>query len=187
MLVIKDPANPENEGKVKLYRFGPMIFKMIEEQMFPKFDDEAPMNPFDPWEGANFNIKIVGKQVGRDTVPNYEKSVFSAPSPMGEDDFIEKIYEHVYSLSEFTAPGNFKTEDELKRKLFDVLGPTVGSGIVTVEGYNVPGETRPVQRRQTETIVERDSDEAQTSRQAPATEGTDDEDLDFIKGLIADL
>lgn len=187
VLVIKDPANPENEGKVKLYRFGPMIFKMIEEQMFPKFDDEAPMNPFDPWEGANFNIKIVGKQVGRDTVPNYEKSVFSAPSPMGEDDFIEKIYEQAYSLSEFTAPGNFKTEDELKRKLFDVLGPTVGSGVVTVEGYNVPSESRPVQRRQAEAIQASDSDEGLPTRQTQAAEGTDDEDLDFIKGLIADL
>ena len=187
VLVIKDPANPENEGKVKLYRFGPMIFKMIEEKMFPKFDDESPMNPFDPWEGANFNIKIVGKQVGKDTVPNYEKSTFSEPAAMGDDDYIESIYEQVYSLSEFTASSNFKSEDELKRKLFDVLGPTVGSGIVTVEGYATPQrqESRPV-RQEREVEVERET--RSESRETTSSDDDDgDDDLAFLKNLVNDL
>lgn len=187
VLVIKDPANPENEGKVKLYRFGPMIFKMIEEQMFPKFDDETPMNPFDPWEGANFNIKIVGKQVGKDTVPNYEKSTFSDVSAMGDDEFIESIYEQVYSLKEFTDAANFKSEDELKRKLFDVLGPTVGSGIVTVEGYAAPQrqESRPV-RQEREVEVERET-RSESSETKSSDEDDGDDDLDFLKQLVKDL
>lgn len=187
VLVIKDPANPENEGKVKLYRFGPMIFKMIEEKMFPKFDDESPMNPFDPWEGANFNIKIVGKQVGKDTVPNYEKSTFSEPSAMGDDDFIESIYEQVYSLSEFTAAANFKSEDELKRKLFDVLGPTVGSGIVTVEGYAAPQrqESRPA-RQESEVPVERET-RSESRETTSSNEDDGDDDLAFLKNLVNDL
>ena len=188
VLVIKDPANPENEGKVKLYRFGPMIFKMIEEQMFPKFDDETPMNPFDPWEGANFNIKIVGKQVGKDTVPNYEKSTFSDVSAMGDDEFIESIYEQVYSLKEFTDAANFKSEDELKRKLFDVLGPTVGSGIETVEGLAAPKaqETRQAAPRQ-ERVIREDSSDIPFDTTPQASEGSDDDDLDFLKQLVKDM
>lgn len=191
VLVIKDPANPEAEGTVRLYKFGPMIFKMLEEKMFPKFDDETPMNPFDMWDGANFNIKIVGKQVGKDTVPNYEKSTFSDPSALcgGDDDEIEAIYAKCYSLLEFTDPKNFKTEDELKRKLFDVLGPIVGSGIETVEGMQAPSQSRPVDRQPTrERVVEREEDApAPTRENAASGDDSGDDDLEFLKNLVRDL
>lgn len=189
VLVLKDPANPENEGKVFLYKFGPMIFKMIEEKMFPKFDDESPINPFDPWYGVNFNIKIVGKQVGRETVPNYEKSTFSEPAPMGTDEFIEHIYEKVYPLAEFTDPKSFKSEDEVRRKLFDVLGPLSGSGIETVEGLTAPTrEAEPRPAREVRREAPRET--AIAKEAAPDTSsGSEDEDddLDFLKNLVKDL
>lgn len=185
VLVIKDPANPENEGKVKIYRFGPMIFGMIQEKMFPKFDDDAPLNPFDPWDGANFNIKMVAKTVGKDTVPNYEKSTFSDPAPMcgGADEEIERVYGEAYKLSEFTDPSVFKTEDELKRKLFDVLGARTGSGVETVEGFAAPTAQKahqeaPKTQAKQESIAET----------ATETDGSEsDDDLDFLKSLVRDL
>ena len=59
--VVKDAANPENEGQVKLYKFGKKIFDKITAAMQPEFEDEDPINPFDFWKGANFKLKI--KQV----------------------------------------------------------------------------------------------------------------------------
>ena len=56
--VVKDSANPENEGKIFLYRFGKKIFDKVMEAMQPAFDDEEAINPFDFWEGANFKLKL---------------------------------------------------------------------------------------------------------------------------------
>ena len=56
--VVEDPANPQNEGKVFLYRYGKKIFDKIMEAMQPAFQDESPVNPFDFWEGANFKLKL---------------------------------------------------------------------------------------------------------------------------------
>ena len=58
MLVLQDPSNPTNEGKVFLYKFGKKIFDKIMDSMQPEFADESPVNPFDFWEGADFKLKI---------------------------------------------------------------------------------------------------------------------------------
>ena len=59
ILVITDSSNPENEGKVMLYKYGKKIFDKLMEAMQPAFEDEDPINPFDPFEGANFKLKIL--------------------------------------------------------------------------------------------------------------------------------
>jgi hypothetical protein len=69
ILVIKDAANPENEGKVFKYKYGKKIFNKLNEKMNPEFEDENAMNPFDPWEGANFKLKI--RMV--EGYPNYDE------------------------------------------------------------------------------------------------------------------
>jgi len=69
ILVVSDPKNPENEGQIRLYKFGKKIFDKISEAMNPEFADETPLNPFDFWEGANFKIKI--RQV--EGYRNYDK------------------------------------------------------------------------------------------------------------------
>lgn len=138
--IVKDDAKPECEGKVFLYDFGPAIFKKIDERLFPeKEEDESlrleKIEVFDMWNGANFHIRMKGTQLNGRTVPNYDKSSFASVSKLGSDDEIEAIWKNAYSLGEFTAPDKFKTEEELKRRLFEVMGPTVGSGIPTVEGW----------------------------------------------------
>ena len=128
ILVIKDSANPQNEGKVMLYRFGKKIFDKCMEAMQPAFEDEEPMNPFDFWKGADFKLKI--RKV--DGYWNYDKSEFSAPSPLFDnDDKLEEIWKKQYPLAEFTADTNFKTYDELKQRLSVVLAGTTTVGNVT--------------------------------------------------------
>ena len=52
--VVKDPANPQNEGKVMLYKYGKKIFDKLTAAMQPEFEDEEAIDPFDFWQGANF-------------------------------------------------------------------------------------------------------------------------------------
>ena len=116
--VVKDPANPENEGKVFLYKFGKKIFDKIMGAMQPEFEDESPLNPFDFWQGADFKVKI--KKVAG--YWNYDSSEFAAASPLlKDDDALESIWKKEYSLSEIVAADQFKTYDELKKRLESVL------------------------------------------------------------------
>jgi hypothetical protein len=122
--VLKDPANPQNEGQVRLYKYGKKIWDKLNDKMNPEFEDETPVNPFDLWEGANFKIKI--RKI--DGFSNYDKSEFEAASPLnGEDSKMEEVWKTEHSLSEFTDPKNFKSYTELKEKLDRVLGITTGT------------------------------------------------------------
>ena len=117
--VVEDSKNPDNEGKVFLFKFGAKIFDKINEAMNPAFEDEKAMNPFDFWTGANFKLKI--RKV--EGYQNYDKSEFAAPSALLSDDAkLEEIWKSENSLKEHLDPANFKSYDELKAKLNKVLG-----------------------------------------------------------------
>jgi len=118
VLIVSDPSAPENEGQVKLYRFGKKIFDKIMDSMQPQFPDEKPVNPFDMWEGADFTVKI--RKV--EGYPNYDASTFKAPAAIGEDTFMEDLYGKQHEMIEFTEPKNYKSYDELKSRLAMVLG-----------------------------------------------------------------
>lgn len=119
ILVVSDPKHPENEGQIKLYKYGKKIFDKISEAMNPEFADETPLNPFDFWEGANFKIKI--RQV--EGYRNYDKSEFDSPSAVsGDDAELEALWKKEHSLKEFLDPKHFKPYDTLKAKLDKVLG-----------------------------------------------------------------
>jgi hypothetical protein len=131
VLVVRDPANPENEGKVFLYKFGKKIFDKVKDVMQPTFEDEKPVNPFDLWEGANFKLRI--RQV--EGYRNYDKSEFDGPTPLDEnEDKLEAIWKQTNSLAAFLDPSNFKSYDELKAKLNTVLGS--GTRVPTAEKVN---------------------------------------------------
>jgi len=117
--VVKDPVNPHNEGGVFLFKFGKKIFDKLTAAMQPEFEDETPINPFDFWAGANFKLKI--RKV--DGYWNYDKSEFDAPaSLLDDDDALEAVWKKEYSLADFTAQSNFKSYDDLERRLKSVLG-----------------------------------------------------------------
>ena len=117
--VVQDKANPQNEGKVFLYKFGKKIFDKIMEAMQPEFEDETPINPFDFWTGANFKLKL--KKVAG--YWNYDSSEFDRPSPLlDDDDALEQIWKQQYSLEAETAADKFKTYEQLENRLNMVLG-----------------------------------------------------------------
>jgi len=116
--VVKDSTNPENEGRVFLFKYGKKIHDKILAAMQPEFEDETPINPFDFWEGADFKLKI--RKL--DGYWNYDKSEFDSVAPLlDDDDALEAIWKKQYSLAEFTAPTSFKSYEDLERRLNQVL------------------------------------------------------------------
>ena len=117
--VVKDPANPQNEGKVFLFKYGKKIFDKLTAAMQPEFEDEQAIDPFDFWQGANFKLKAKNVAGYR----NYDSSEFAAPGPLlDDDDAMEAVWKKQYSLAEHIAADQFKSYDELKKRLDYVLG-----------------------------------------------------------------
>ena len=117
--VVSDPKNPENEGKVFLFKYGKKIFDKITEAMSPEFADETPINPFDMWKGANFKLKI--RKV--EGYQNYDKSEFESAAPLlDDDDDLEKVWKQEYCLKDLVGDSEFKSFDQLKSRLDKVLG-----------------------------------------------------------------
>lgn len=167
IVVIKDPANPSNEGKVFLFKYGKKIFDKLNEAMNPQFADEKPLNPFDLWEGANFKIKI--RQV--EGYRNYDKSEFDDPGALSnDDDELEKIWKSEYPLQEFIDPSTFKEYDLLKKKLNEVLNLSVQNDLYEDA---VPSAAPP----RLKTVS------AKEAVEETATVEDDDEDLSYFKKL----
>ena len=162
--VVSDPTHPENEGQVKLFKFGKKIFDKITEAMQPAFEDETPINPFDFWKGANFKLKI--RKV--DGFWNYDKSEFEGVSAIADnDDNIKAIWEKQYPLKPFLDTSNFKSYEELKEKLNRVITGTKSTD--TVENVDLPS---------TSTATVQSKDSAST---APASDS--DDTLDYFSKL----
>jgi len=175
VLVISDPKNPENEGQIKLYKFGKKIFDKINEAMNPQFEDEKAVNPFDFWEGANFKLKIRNVEGYR----NYDKSEFESPSALfdGDDAKIESIWKKSYSLKDLIDPKHFKSYDVLKAKLDKVLG---------FDGGSPAPRTRAEHITPAMTTLSPDLDddvEVVMKKKSPSLD--EDGDLDYFKSLAA--
>lgn len=162
ILVVSDPGNPSNEGKVFLFKFGTKIFDKIKDAMNPEFDDEVAVNPFDFWEGANFKLKIRNVEGYR----NYDKSEFAKPTEIADDDDdIEKIWSQAKSLQAWVAPEKFKSYEELQKILDGVLGNTTTSpaakakAVVEDDAANEI-EHEIAQPKAKKAVVEDDSDES---------------------------
>lgn len=119
ILVISDPKHPENDGQVKLYKFGKKIFDKIMDAARPTFEDEKPVNAFDLWEGANFKLRI--KTV--DSYPNYDQSTFDSPTELfgGDEDKLVELMNSAHELKALIDPAKFKSREELDKKLAWVM------------------------------------------------------------------
>ena len=165
VFVVSDPSNPENEGQIRIYKFGKKIFDKITEAMNPEFADETPVNPFDMWEGANFKLKIRNVEGYR----NYDKSEFAEKSALldGDDAKLEALWKQEHSLKEFLDPKHFKPYEVLKTRLDKVLG--------------FEGEVAPRTKAE-DVVVENFNDSALNEIDAKIASGGDD-DLDYFKSL----
>lgn len=171
--VVEDPEKPENNGKVFLWKIGKKIFDKFNDIMNPKFKDELAINPFDLWEGANFKLKIRKVEGYR----NYDKSEFdrSTSGPLGgfDDTRLQRIWESEASLAAFIAPEKFKSYDDLKKKLNQVMD---------VNGTPATRAAREELPRQEYSEPKREESREPTRSPAPAEE--DDESLEFFKRLV---
>ena len=181
VLVLSDPSNPANEGKVFMYQYGKKIFDKIMDVMQPQFQDEKPINPFEFWEGANFKLKI--RQV--EGYRNYDKSEFDGPSELGSDDYCEGIYNSMHDLSEYTDPNAYKSYGELKAKLESVLGTT---GMMSMsDEMKLGNETpaAPMNELPPQSITEVSSD-PETITVSVEEKSNDDDPMSYFAKLAAE-
>jgi hypothetical protein len=180
--VVKDPTNPENEGKVFLFKYGKKIFDKIMEAMQPEYEDETPINAFDFWQGANFKLKAKSVAGYR----NYDSSEFaSVGALLDDDDAMEAIWKKQYSLAEFVAPDQFKTYDELKKRLDSVLGAK--SVRLDEEVENEEEYSRgPVKELDDDLRTELNNLQPTRRAAAPVEDDEDDDALSYFAKLAED-
>lgn len=181
--VIKDPANPANEGKVFLFKYGKKIHDMIAKKLKPVYDDEEKVNVFDMWDGANFRMRIstVKGSDGR-SYWNYDDSTFDSPSALFDDDEkLEEIYNQQNSLADIVSPDKFKSYDELKAKLNKVLGVDESSAVK----QKPKSEPKPDPVKQTSSSAFLD-DDIPFDVESKASVDDDDDDLSVFKSLMDD-
>ena len=178
--VVKDPANPSNEGKVFLFKYGKKIFDKITEAMQPEFEDESPIDPFDFWQGANFKLKAKNVAGYR----NYDSSEFASQSALlDDDDAMEAIWKKQYSLADFMSPSEFKTYEELKKRLSSVLGTKntrIAEEVEDEDDYR--GSTKEL-----DDDLRSELNNLKPTRSAPAPAEDDDDDaLSYFARLAED-
>ena len=181
--VVKDPANPENEGKVFLYKFGKKIFDKLTAAMQPEFEDEEAIDPFDFWQGANFKLKAKNVAGYR----NYDSSEFARQDALlDDDDAMEAIWKKEYSLEEFVAPDQFKSYDDLKKRLDYVLGIKGTPKFQDQETVEQEEEFRQ-QNRAAEPVPQSLKEELDNLSPSSDSSSQDDDDtLSYFAALAAD-
>lgn len=177
IVVVDDPANPDNNGKVFLYEYGSKILSKLKDAMAPTFEDETAVNPYNMWgdgdlPGADFNLRV--RKV--DGWPNYDKSDFSDPQTVTldnvtlDDDALEELYGKIHSLKEVVSQDQFKNYSELKMKFNRVMGITA----------NAP------QRAETVSAPERVAPTISESVVDDSSDSSDEETLAYFKGMVDD-
>ena len=176
--VVKDPANPDNEGKVFLFKFGKKIFDKITAAMQPEFEDEVAIDPFDFWQGANFKLKAKSVAGYR----NYDSSEFATAGPLlKDDDAMEQLWKQQFSLSEIVSPDKFKTYEELKKRLDYVLGTKSSSRSQDSDEYGEEDNSRGSTRELDENLRS-ELNNLKPSRSVDDNDD-DDESLQYFKKL----
>jgi hypothetical protein len=179
ILVIKDPKHPENEGKVFLYKFGKKIFEKIKDLACPpaEFDTES-INAFDPYEGANFKLRITKV----DGFPNYDKSTFDTSGPLfnGNDDKIAGLESQLHSLGKVLDPAQFKSDEDLQKRFAAVVGGADASAkrAVVTDDDDLTEEVAPARRAPARTA---NAAPTAPARRTPVVAATDDDDDYFAK------
>lgn len=173
ILVISDPANPENNGKVFIFKYGKAIFEKLMGKLKPTFEDDEPINPFDLWEGVNFKFRMRKK----DGYTNYDDSSFSEKCALGDDDYILDVMNKRYNIQEFIDPKNFKSYDELKSKFNAVMANDSFTNKAAIEMEDVPSFPSPVMKEVSAPVPK-------TAKQVSVDDDDEEEDtLEYFRKL----
>lgn len=193
ILVVNDPSNPDNNGKVFLFRYGQKIFDKVHGKLKPQYEGVSSVDVFDFWEGANFQLRVKNIKVDGKTMPNYDDSEFDAPTALfdGDDKKIDEIWSQCHSLLDIISADKFLEYDALKVKLRGVLGPEAadyelfGGGAGAVAGLTTDEEPEVSRTESADDLPEADEDATEDS--LPWDEADDDADGDdamkYFEGL----
>ena len=182
VLILEDPARPENNGKTFLYKYGKKIHDKVMELLEPQFPDQKPANPFDLWEGCDFKLKaqkVAGYQ-------NYDKSEFTEPSELhaGDDAQKEKTWEGEFSLAEFLKEDQFKDFADLaqrfQRSLSGDTDDKITAGELIEREARLPIPTPAAAPKAAEARVAK-------TVSAPAPRAVEDDDEDDVKKFFASV
>lgn len=191
--IISDKNNPENDGQVKLWKFGEKVYQKIKKKMFPEFEDDARINIFDLWEGANFRVKLSLKKVDKREYRDYDACEFASPSEFlnGDESKLQKVLELTTPVEEFLKPEKYKSYDELAKRLAEVLDIDVA---LLYDKHTVSDEDK---KKSSKEFIKDDIPEFEAkapkevgAKESPPwdetpTPGSDDDD-DFFKSLSDD-
>lgn len=179
--VVKDPGNPDNNGKVMLYEYGYKIAKLIEETINGDESTETEgINIYHPLTGCNLVVK--NSRVGKNIVQDGTK--FLSQSAIVDDmEEFESLLEKTYDLNEFLNPDKFQSYEELEKKLYKYE-----------TGEEMPGSEGKKSTPKRESVPAKDEeDEApqkpektkKPSKPAPAPDPADidDDDDNFFDNL----
>jgi len=188
--VVKDPANPENEGKVFLFSYGKKIFDKLNDKMYPQFPGEVAVNPFDFWEGADFHLKARKYEGYR----NYDRSEFAQVKVLSDtdgnelsDEQLEEVWKSQHSLRDIIDPKNFKSYDELKAKLHKVLGLDAAESAPTSRSDDKEMSFSPKFKEEAPKAMSEKASPSMNEDDPPFDVDDDDEDsLSFFKNLVKD-
>jgi gp32 DNA binding protein like len=188
ILVVNDPKHPENNGKVFLYKFGKKIFEKIKDMINPPeaFADMASVDPFDMVEGANFKLRITRQ----DNFPNYDKSSFDAPTPIGDEDRIAEVENQLFSLNELLDTKHFKSYADLKKRFDQVAGGPVEAEEETTEATASGSDEKPPFDTDEDMPVAKPkatnkATTTKTNRTAPKANATPTDEEDYFAKLAA--
>ena len=138
ILVVNDPAKPENNGKVFKFKMGSRVHdKLVAAMKGNPALKKKGFEPWDFWKGADF--EYVSKKI--DGQISYADSKFENPSvihyidgePLSDKQIEEDIYAKQYSLDAEIAPDKFKPYDVLKARLDKCLGLDSTSNVNSVK------------------------------------------------------
>lgn len=151
--IVKDPAHEENEGKIKLFDFGPQVHGFYKLALFGKEETDAEKAqrekmgvdlpeqdvfvPADFEAGRNFFYRSVmdeDKSKGKRKWNTYLESAFQKESNIRPglegkewDQAIADVMEQTILLSEFVDPQSFPPEIKVQTILTDILGQVLSA------------------------------------------------------------
>ena len=140
--VVDDPSNPDNNGKVKMLRYGKQIHKIITEAIEGEDSEEFGAKIFDLGdEGVTFKVKC--EQQG--DYPTYVSSRFTSAGKLNlSEDQQKEIYEGTHTLKEtFPAKSNDELVQMLNEHFHCKSDEPVATASPSAESASPPWQTEP--------------------------------------------
>lgn len=186
ILVVEDPVNPDNNGKVFLFKFGQSIFDKIIAKIKPAFDDIKPSNPIDWVEGMNFNLRM--RRV--DGYANFDASDFAQPT---EIENVEAVKKSLHDLDKYNSADNYKSYEDLVARFNKVIGE--GSPVRQTQRANTDGDggddddldmlnagaTTPAFTQEPKQTAPNAASKQLTTQSSSSSDDDDDDDIDFFR------